>query len=1280
MSGVQRLVYSPRAYVFVKDRNGDIHNLTDYVVAGNVTRKIDQVSTATVTLRNPQMLFTTHVGDDGQIVDALFRPMDPITIYLQRIDKRPVRVFTGFLDQTPYIQLFPGVIKLQASCTLKRLLNTFFDPSLPYTQQFLQSLGWFPSANGSMTSLNALGAISGTGLGSTSKQIYSVGDSLGVGAFGPLKKILTGYSVENDNLVGMTTATGISLLSARAMKGSLPTNVLVSLGTNDGPYTDVAGFKGHIADAIRIVGSGRHLIWVNLNGMINGQSTTAFNKALDDAASNHPNLTVVDYKSLVDNGSVKATPDGVHTDTSGYTARATAIASQIRKGANVSEPGSSIVAPQATDVDGSLGQLIYETLKQIGGWDADEVYIETIPESVFDRIVELASEFIQENQAAQLEFKDLLKKIAGAGAYGSSSPSSSDSSQPTANTPSGSSGKFTAGGKNSTGPVAEGAKSVVPILVAIANAYNLPPAFVVAVQIVENEYKNTDGGGTISGWFQQTVGTKCYAYGRFSTRACTYAETKDLGIACSAFCEAAVGWLKAKPSEKDNWEQWAIDVQGISSNLSGNSRYSNPSLWNGFVAQAKSDVSTYGNASTPLNSTTNPLTGLGATTSNVSNSTTSSDGANADSNTTTRSKSKGGSTKTSTGSDNIPAFTPHGGNTGFFPASGTNYTNGDEPQLAARLDYMGKALGLKLVGLSGYRTPAYSVSVGGFANDPHTKGAASDTPGTENIPESTLNKYGLTRPFDTITNGTHDTPAEADHMQLLSGSQINPGANKSQASNTVDTSGTGIVGGGTVSTKFAYPLAKKATSQGGGPGQGTHSFTDPPNNWESDNAVDLFQAAGTPWIAVEDGVISQTAGWGKSDSSIGTVFGYRLELDGDSGDKYFYQHGDSSLAAQGKKVKKGEVIGAIGPASMFKQAGVPTHLHFAAMNGNPENIIAGADVASGSTNTLADGGQGTTADSTSNSSTGAALWGSIELPTMMTSAEALLLGGDLSLLNDSPLFPFIQQLCNASLRHFQSLPDGRFYAFFPDYFGEIGTHPPYWEIDNIEILDGGVDLSDASLVTHMYVVGNITLPTTEIPLAYRAVASSGVVTIYNMFMANSVLNRTKARDADLKAAKSSAKNSDKGYLSEPPAGMNFLLDREEAANFLQRYGARPILEDTPWIASPYYEMFLAYQHFLLAWSKQFSTPFTFTFMPELFPGGKVGFPDHGLAMYIEEVSHDWDYTSGFTTMTTMSAPQQYGKDNPLLPPNMVRAIVDPILKAEKSHTPVHHPTVGHGAI
>jgi peptidoglycan hydrolase CwlO-like protein len=110
------------------------------------------------------------------------------------------------------------------------------------------------------------------------------------------------------------------------------------------------------------------------------------------------------------------------------------------------------------------------------------------------------------------------------------------------------------------------------------------------------------------------------------------------------------------------------------------------------------------------------------------------------------------------GCANTP-FVAHGGSFGFFQEPGTNYSVNEEPIIAARLDALGRALDLHLIGVSGYRTPQHSVEVGGFADDPHTQGIASDTPGVEGVAEATLERFCLTRPF----GGAR----EADHIQEL---------------------------------------------------------------------------------------------------------------------------------------------------------------------------------------------------------------------------------------------------------------------------------------------------------------------------------------------------------------------------------------------------------------------------------------------------------------------------------------------------------------------------------
>jgi TP901 family phage tail tape measure protein len=96
---------------------------------------------------------------------------------------------------------------------------------------------------------------------------------------------------------------------------------------------------------------------------------------------------------------------------------------------------------------------------------------------------------------------------------------------------------------------------------------------------------------------------------------------------------------------------------------------------------------------------------------------------------------------------------------GFVAGPGTNYTVGEEPQIVKDLQRLGEYLHTTLEGISGYRTPQHSIEVGGFANDPHTRGEASDTLGTQTVPASVLARFGLERPFPGA--------AEADHMQLL---------------------------------------------------------------------------------------------------------------------------------------------------------------------------------------------------------------------------------------------------------------------------------------------------------------------------------------------------------------------------------------------------------------------------------------------------------------------------------------------------------------------------------
>jgi hypothetical protein len=129
---------------------------------------------------------------------------------------------------------------------------------------------------------------------------------------------------------------------------------------------------------------------------------------------------------------------------------------------------------------------------------------------------------------------------------------------------------------------------------------------------------------------------------------------------------------------------------------------------------------------------------------------------------------------------NLCGGVPNGGNgqplfqsdgPGFVADPGTEQTEGQLPVITADLNALAHALGVTIYGISGYRSPAQSVAVGGYATDPHTKGEAEDIgvdsllrASAARISEAELAKFGLYRPFDPSDNPDN---TEVNHVQLL---------------------------------------------------------------------------------------------------------------------------------------------------------------------------------------------------------------------------------------------------------------------------------------------------------------------------------------------------------------------------------------------------------------------------------------------------------------------------------------------------------------------------------
>lgn len=1063
---MKRLVYSPKAYVYIKDSSGTIHDVSKYVVSGSINRKINQVSTATIELRNPDRIFTNPISATG----VAFHPMDPITIYLQRLKDHPVRVFTGYLDKTPYYQMYPGSIKIEASCTLKRLLYTFFDPALPYTQAFLGAHGWVNAGGNSWINFDALNDSTGTtSLNSrsanrdssdpdavtntipNSKKVLVIGDSLAVGTRPYLKQQLGRYQIsDGEPDEGEHVSTGVANLRkiAQSAGDGLAGTIIVSLGTNDYGM-DANTFRDYVEDVIQTVGPKRHIIWFNMKTVSpNAHDYSAMNSVLADKANKHSNFTVLDWAG----SGVSLPGEGIHPSGNGYATRAKMMADAVKGGgdivvkSDIDDSGQPIdAAGQVQDVS-SIGELLFDTLTEIGHWDENRIWIEALPKDLAGRMAALYQAIADDEAEVQHEFTQLMKNIIGTGSSGDSSYSANSSSTDSV---------------SSTGEV-HNEKKIVQTMYQAANRHNIPPEMEIATWLIEWPRLADSPGNPHYGYFQWD--SKSGPAGSYQYGGVTQSKKDgcyDLGFASDCYAQAAAGYAAKRPELRNSTLNWTMAVQGV--NGSDNPLY--PQTWSAKIQQARNLISKY------------------VTSSSASDNSTG---------TTTRSQTKGGSNKT------------------------------------------------------------------------------------------------------------------------------------------------------TNNSKYGYPLEIKGT-MGGDPAE--HKASGRGGSWQNEG-WDIMVPVGTKALSCCNGTITKVY--------LGTgalTAGWQISITADDGQQFFYNlHGGSKCFVKEGPVKVGDILGTTG----FTNA---AHLHWAVNDGWPNRgnignkilaLAPGSSQFVGSSQPISSPATGSGSDtgdilSTSQATSFAA---QLELPGLLESAEALALTGEKSLLNDKPLLPFVQQLTEASFRSFQSLPNGDFYGFYPDYFGEFYHHAPYWMIDDLEVLDGGIDLDDTNLVTHMYVVGDTTFTGNE---SINNLMSGGVITIFNAFGADIVGD---ASDGTKK-------------LQKNLIGVNRLLRKDEAVQFLQRYGARPQLEEMPMIKSHLYEMFLAYQKFMLAWSRQFVTPFEFTFMPELYPGGKVGFPDHGLQMYIEEVTHIFDYTNGFVTNANLSAPSALTGSNGTvlndnLPPNMVEAIIDPI--------------------
>jgi hypothetical protein len=289
--------------------------------------------------------------------------------------------------------------------------------------------------------------------------------------------------------------------------------------------------------------------------------------------------------------------------------------------------------------------------------------------------------------------------------------------------------------------------------------------------------------------------------------------------------------------------------------------------------------------------------------------------------------------------------------------------------------------------------------------------------------------------------------------------------------------------------------------------------------------------------------------------------------------------------------------------------GVNNHIHISFLAGKNVSAIPASKGGSSAGVTATDAqqafgptGVGANADTIAEIAASVNIGLPLVFPLAMTDAEANNFAGERALYNDVSLMEFVEFMTKASGRHFMSLPNGDFVAFYPDYFN-WGGELPLLRIADIETMDLQIDLSDDPLATHVFTTADTFSPDGQLDWTEQMASTVASVESISTF-----------RDL-----------------------VNVSNDFDSAA-FLKRYGARPLKVDAPEIKNSFMQFMYGWMTFLQHWAQMFTASPTFTFLPELYPGSLIEFESKDLIMYVEEVTHNFDLAGGFTTSATLTSP------------------------------------------
>jgi hypothetical protein len=157
--------------------------------------------------------------------------------------------------------------------------------------------------------------------------VYMTGDSLTFGTAPYLQYLfdLSGRELQVKAYPGVTIQQALPWTQAEVAASPMPPTAVVALGGND--TEPPAQLMWWIEGAIDTLPATEHIIWVNFYSRITDD--TAKNAVLAFVASLHPNVTVLDWASVISRHPEDILPDGVHYTPAGYVLRALTIGAAL---------------------------------------------------------------------------------------------------------------------------------------------------------------------------------------------------------------------------------------------------------------------------------------------------------------------------------------------------------------------------------------------------------------------------------------------------------------------------------------------------------------------------------------------------------------------------------------------------------------------------------------------------------------------------------------------------------------------------------------------------------------------------------------------------------------------------------------------------------------------------------------------------------------------------------------------------------------------------------------